>query len=128
LRRALIIDAVASGSMGLVLWTAAASLEQLLGLPVDLLRYVGAFLVPFAALLVWTALRRRALSGLIRLIVAGNMVWVVASVLLLVSGLIRPTPLGEVFVLAQAAAVLLFAYLEYRALRDTPGPVTGKRA
>lgn len=46
----------------------------------------------------------------------GNVLWVAASVLLLVSGVVNPTLLGEAVVLAQAAAVLLFAYLEYSGL------------
>ena len=51
LRRALFLDAAASGGMGLLLLVAAGPLAGLLGLPLSLLRSVGVFLVPFAAML-----------------------------------------------------------------------------
>jgi hypothetical protein len=117
LKRALLLDATASGGMGLILVLAAAPLVGVLGLPLDLLRYVGVFLVPFAGLLVWIATRRVVPLGLVAAVVIGNLLWVVASVALLLSGWANPTVLGEVFVLAQAAAVLLFAYLEFTAVR-----------
>jgi len=116
LRRALLLDAAASGAMGLLFLIAAGSLSGLFGLPLPLVRSVGVFLIPFAAGLLWIATRSYAPAALIRTIVVGNVLWVVASVFLLVSGVVNPTLLGEAFVLAQAAAVLLFAYLEYSGL------------
>lgn len=112
--------------MGLLLLAAGSALEPLLGLPVDLLRGVGAFLIPFAATLVWVSSRRAA--GLVRAIVWGNVLWVVASIVLLVSGLVQPTVLGEVFVLVQAAAVAGFAYLEQRGLRRAQASLIPERA
>ena len=117
LRRALLIDAAASGAMGLLLALAAGPLSGLLGLPIDLLRWPGVALVPFAALLVWVAPRAHVSRGLVGTIVAGNVLWVVASVLLLVSKLVTPTGVGEVFMLVQAVAVAVFAFLEYDGLR-----------
>ncbi|MGQ0639777.1 MAG: hypothetical protein ACT4P6_03255 [Gemmatimonadaceae bacterium] len=117
LKRALLLDATASGGMGLLLVLAAGSLERLLGLPRDLLSYVGLFLLPFAGLLLWVATRRTPATSLVAAIVVGNVLWVAASVALLLSDLVNPTVLGEAFVIAQAAAVTLFAYLEYAAVR-----------
>ena len=117
LKRALLVDAIASGGMGLLLIVAATPLARLFGLPLDLLRYVGVFLVPFTGVLVWLATRNVAPAGLVLAVVIGNVLWVVASVALLISGWVNPTVLGETFVLAQAAAVLLFAYLEFNAAR-----------
>ena len=116
LKRALLLDAAASGAMGVLFVLAAGSLAGLLGLPVVLLRYVGVFLIPFAAALLWIATRAATAAPLIMAIVVGNVLWVAASVLLLVSGVVNPTLLGEAVVLAQAAAVQLFAYLEYSGL------------
>jgi len=127
LRRALLVDAAASGTMGLVMLLAASPLESLFGLPTSLLRPVGLFLIPFAAFLVWLAQRADSLRGLVRAVVVGNILWVLASVLLLVSGLVTPTAIGTLFVLAQAAAVVVFAALEYRALLAIvrfPSPAT----
>ncbi len=117
LRRALLLDAAASGTMGVLLLLAAGPVAQPLGLPVSLLRWAGVTIVPFAALLVWVARRANLPRDLVRTIVGANALWVIGSVLLLASGWVRPTALGELFVLLQAAAVAGFAYLEYRGLR-----------
>jgi hypothetical protein len=113
LRRALLLDAAASGAMGALLLVAAGPLESRLGLPASLLYWVGALLIPFAGLLIWIASLAPPPHGVVRAIVGGNALWVVASVLLLASGSVAPTRLGVLFVLAQAAAVALFAYLEH---------------
>ena len=70
------------------------------------------FDVPFAAFLVWLAPRASERQGVVRLIVAGNLLWVVASILLLVSGSVDLTPFGTAFVVLQAVVVAVFAYLE----------------
>ena len=116
LRRALLLDAAASGAMGAILLLAAGPLEPLLGLSAGLLRWAAAVLVPFTALLTWVAGRARAPRGIVRAIIGGNVLWTVGSVLLLASGRVTPTRLGVLFVLAQAAAVAAFAYLEYHGL------------
>ena|SRR5690348_13598959 len=116
IRRALLIDATASGATGFLLAAGAAQLEPVLGLPVDLMRSVGIFLIPFAAFLAWLAPRALKVRGLLWAIVIGNMLWVLASVLLLESGWVTPTTPGTAFVAVQAVAVAVFAYLEYRAV------------
>jgi hypothetical protein len=86
---------------------------------------VGVLLIPFAGFLVWLAPRASDLRGIVRSVVVGNVLWVVASVLLLVSGRVAPTTFGTVFVVLQAAVVAVFAYLEHRAaVRDDAGHVT----
>src|SRR5688572_27182994 len=120
LRRAPLLDAMASGAMGVLLLLGAGPLEPLLGLPGGLLRGVGLLLIPFAAVLVWLAPRASALRSVVRTVVVANGLWVLASILLLVSGAVAPTGLGTLFVALQAAAVAVFAHLEYRAVaRDT---------
>ena len=114
--RLLLIDAATCGTMGVLLLLAARSLDVMLGLPASLLRSVGLVLVPFAVLLVWLAPRAVALRQAVRLVVGGNVLWVIASVLLLVSGEVDPTPLGTLFIAAQAAVVALLAILEHRAV------------
>jgi peptidoglycan/LPS O-acetylase OafA/YrhL len=112
LRRVLLVDATASGGMAVLFLLAAGALESLLGLPSTLLRGVGLFLIPFAAFLVWLAPRASERQAVVRFVAAGNVLWIVASVLLLVSGRVNPTPLGTGFVVLQALAVAIFAYLE----------------
>ena len=122
LRRALLIDAAASGAMGLMVLLGAGLLDQALALPASLLRAVGVGLVPFAGLLVWIARRTPVPLGLARVVVAGNALWVVASVALLLSDAVAPTRLGVLFVLAQAAAVAVFAWLEHAGVRQAAVP------
>jgi hypothetical protein len=119
IRRALLLDATASGLTGFLLLAGAGKLEALLGLPVNLMRGVGLFLIPFAAFLTWLAPRAPESRGLVWSVVIGNVLWVLASIVLLESGLVAPTTLGTAFVVAQAIAVAVFVYFEYRAIART---------
>ena len=114
LRRLLLVDATTSGAMAVLFLIAASPLESLLGLPASLLRGVSVVLIPFAGFLVWLAPRASELRGTVRSIVVGNLLWVVASLVLLVSGRVALTTLGTLFVILQAAVVAVFAYLEHR--------------
>jgi Na+/melibiose symporter-like transporter len=117
LARALRLDAAASGAMGLLLAVGAPALQPMFGLPTSLLRAVGVFLLPFAVALLLLAPRANRALGPVRLIIAGNLLWIAASVVVVVATRGTITLLGEAFVLGQAAAVALFVYLEARALR-----------
>ena len=118
LRHALLVDAAASGGMGLLLAVGHRFLANVLGLPAGLLFWAGLFLVPFAAFLVWVARKTAIPQGLVRFIVAGNVLWVIASIAIAPAGIVEPTGLGLAFLIAQAAAVIVFVILEYRGLRQ----------
>jgi hypothetical protein len=122
LRNALLLDAAATGATGLLLIGGAGLLEGLLGLPAGLMRSAGLVLIPFVAFVAWAGTRAPAPQGAVALIIAVNVLWVVASVCLLLSGLVAPTLLGYAFVLAQAVAVALFAELQYVGLKRS-GPL-----
>lgn len=117
LRRVLWLDAASCIGMGLMLAALAVPLARWFGLPEVMLREVGLFLIAFAALVAVLALRRASPRLLFWLVVAGNALWALDSVLLLVSGWVAPTLLGGVFVVAQALVVALLAELEYAGLR-----------
>jgi hypothetical protein len=117
IRRALVLDAVASGTMGLLLLFGAGMLAETFGLPMELLRWTGVILVPFAANLVWIATRPSISPESVRAIVVVNVLWAIGTPLLLVTSWVQPTILGDLFVLVQAAVVAGFAYLEHRASR-----------
>jgi hypothetical protein len=76
---------------------------------------VGAGLVclAYAAALVVLVTRTTTSRGAAMAVVAGNGVWVAASLWLLVSGLVTPTLAGHGFVLMQAAAVLGLAVVQW---------------
>ena len=121
LRRILIVDAVTSGASGIAMFAFADLFASLLQLPVELVREAGLILLPFAAFVGFVASRREPARVAVWTIIALNAVWVVDSILLLFTGWVAPNALGYVFVIAQAAMVLVFADLEYRGLkRSTP--------
>jgi hypothetical protein len=113
LRAVLRLDAVASGALGLAATTGAGVLDTALGLPSSLLLGVGVFLVVYAAGLVALAGRPTIPRPATWVVVLGNSAWVLASLGLAVGAWERLTVLGAVVVLAQAAAVAVFADLQY---------------
>lgn len=117
LRNVLHADALISGAAGLLMMLGAPLLSPLLELPAQLLFWAGLVLVPFVAMLVVIA-RRATVSKLVMIdIIAINVLWVVASFGLLVSGVVAPNALGIAFVVAQALAVAVFAELHFIGIR-----------
>jgi hypothetical protein len=117
LRKALLADALLSGITGLGLALAAAYLATPFGLAVGLLRWSGLILIPFAVFVARLGTRDRIQRPLVFAVVACNGLWALDSVLLLVTGWIEPTVLGEVFVVGQALVVAVLAELEFIGLR-----------
>lgn len=117
LRRVLIVDALSSGAMGVAMLALADVFASLLQLPVELIREAGIILLPFAAFVGFVASRREPVRIAVWAIIALNIVWVVDSILLLFTGWVVPNALGYVFVIAQAAVVLVLADFEYLGLK-----------
>ncbi len=117
LRRALLTDGVVSGAVGLLMTLAADPLAGLLGLHATLLRWAGISLLPFAAVLVYLAMRSTIPRPAAWAVVGCNLLWVAASFGLLVTGWTDPTAFGYVFVIGQAVAVICLAELQYVGLR-----------
>lgn len=117
LRRLLAFDAITSGAMGLKLVVGAGLVAPWLGLPEPLLRIAGLVLLPFAVAVAVLAARAPSSRGAVMAIAAVNALWVVASLGLLVSGLVAPTLFGMVFVAAQAIVVAVFAHFQLTAVR-----------
>ncbi|WP_442578485.1 hypothetical protein ACSBOB_23535 [Mesorhizobium sp. ASY16-5R] len=117
LRNALLADAAFSGAGALLMAGGAALLSPLLGLPQPLLLWAGVVLVPWT-ILVAALSRRPSISRLMLVDVIGiNIVWAVVSIGLLFTGAVSPTMLGYASVIAQAAAVGLFAELQVIGMR-----------
>ncbi len=96
-------------ALGVALVAFTAPLSSLLGLPPALLFWAGLVLFPSAAAMLLAAWRP---SGVFAwLVVGGNVAWVVASVAVLM--LATPTAIGGAFLVAQAAAVAVLAWLEW---------------
>jgi hypothetical protein len=117
LRNALLLDAAATGATAVLLIAGAGLLDGLLGLPVALMREAGLILMPFVAYVAWVGTREAPSRAAVGTIIAVNVLWVVASICLLVGNWVSPTVLGYAFVVAQAAVVALFAELQYAGLK-----------
>jgi hypothetical protein len=77
---------------------------------------VGVFLAAYAAALWFVGSRPRVSRPAVWVVVVGNLLWVAASVVA-IAGWWSPTAVETAFVLAQAAAVALFAELQFTGLR-----------
>jgi hypothetical protein len=117
LRRVLLLDAVSSGGMGLLALLFTTPIAGLLNLPVGLLTQVGLVLLPFAAFLGYLVSRPAPSRLGVWIVIGLNVLWVIDSVLILVTGWVEPNALGYAVVIGQALAVGVFAELEYVGLR-----------
>lgn len=116
LRFILLFDAAACLGMGALLVGLAGPLAGLLAMPAPLLFWAGMILFPVALFMGVVALWLPGNQPAVMLVILGNVLWVVACVVLL-AGLITPNALGVAFVLGQAVFVAVLARLEQLALR-----------
>jgi hypothetical protein len=117
LRRSLQLDAVASGVLGVLLGAAGPALDELLGIPVAVLVPVGLFLAAYAASLWIIGARHHVPVPAVWAVIIGNLLWVAASLVIVVAGWWSPSAAGTALVLGQAAAVVLFAVLQFLGVR-----------
>lgn len=117
LPRLLLVDAASCAALGALLALVPTPVAGLTALPPALLLGAGLSLLPVAAFIAWVATRTPVPVAGVRVVVAGNLLWVAASLVLLVSGWIAPNALGTAFVAGQALVVALLAGLEHAALR-----------
>ena len=124
LRGALWADAVASGLLGLLMAAATASLASWLQLPERLLSHAGLFCVVYGLFVGWMASRETLPRALVFVVIVGNALWTLGSAALLAGQIVTPNFLGYLFVAAQAAAVGVFAELQYIGLRRSAAGAT----
>ncbi len=117
LRTILAIDAATCLAMGVLLLAAATPVATLTGLPPGLLFYAGGVLLPIAAFIAILSVMAVPPRAAIVLVVAGNAAWVLTSLLLPLSGLVRPNAVGIAFLAGQALVVAVLAKLEADAIR-----------
>jgi hypothetical protein len=117
LRTVIAADAVACGLMGAGFTFDASLLAGPLGLSPAVMQPVGLFLLVYAAGLAVLAARPVLPRRAVWVLVAFNLAWAVESLAAVALGLVQPTPLGVGFVVAQAAAAVVVADLQYVILR-----------
>jgi hypothetical protein len=117
LRIILRVDAATCIATGLLLTIGADVIAGLTSIPAQLSFYAGLSLFPIALLIGFAATRPTIVPPLVWLVIAGNVLWVAASLWLAFAGPIAPNAIGTAFILVQAAAVALLAELEFFGLR-----------
>lgn len=113
-RRALwlLVDALVSGASGVVLVGAGTLLDDPLGPSAAALTGFGIFFLVYAAALVLLARAGAPVAG-VRLVVVGNLLWVVASVAVAVTGSLGMTGAGRVATVIQAIVIALIAGIQF---------------
>jgi hypothetical protein len=118
LRAALRLDAVVTAANGAAYLALAGPVGDLLGMPASFLRALGAFLVVFAAAVLVTGMSERPAPAAVLAIIALNVIWVVDSLVVLVTGAYDPTTVGSVWIALQALTVAGFAALQLAGRRQ----------
>jgi hypothetical protein len=126
LRRILLFDAALSGVSGLALVLGAGPLGERFDLPVALLVGAGLVTLPWAAALIYLATRPTLPRTAVLAVIGLNLLWVVDSIALVLTGWVEPNALGYTFVVVQALAVALIAEFQCVALRRSA--MTGRGA
>jgi hypothetical protein len=119
-RLALGADALITGVNGVAYVAAAGLLDGPLGVEASTMRPIGAFLIAFAGLVGLLALARRPAPAAVRTVIAANVVWVGASLIVLAGGWLEPSTIGGIWIGLQAVVVGGFAALQAAALRHQP--------
>ncbi|MEU3572089.1 hypothetical protein AB0E96_27235 [Kitasatospora sp. NPDC036755] len=115
-RGSLALDALVTGGNGLAYLALSGPLGELLGAGRGTVAEVGLLLLGYALAVGALAARRRPPVSLVRAVIDLNLAWVVLSLVAMELWL-EPTTAGFVWIPAQAAAVALFAALQFAALR-----------
>ncbi|NJM81134.1 MAG: hypothetical protein HC844_00395 [Tabrizicola sp.] len=123
LQTILVFDAATCAAMGMLLVFASGPIAGLTAIPGSLLFLAGLLLLPIAVFMAVFARIANVPAWAVQVIVAGNLLWVLGSVLLPVTGLIAPNGLGWLFLMVQAAIVALFAGLEWAARQHSAATV-----
>jgi hypothetical protein len=118
LRRAIQGNSVFSTISGVLLAVYSGPIDTLLGLGSPIaLTILGGLILVGAALLAWVALQPTIDRGSARAIVALDVTWVIASALLLVTGVLNLSVAGDWVIGGVGIVVGDFALLEYFGLR-----------
>lgn len=116
LRRVLALDAAVTAGNGLIYGAAAGPVGRLLDVSPDLLTGLGIFLLAYGAAVGYLASRPVPPNGWVRVVVAANVAWVVASLGALLFGWLDPSTAGTVWIPLQATVVAGFAALQVAGL------------
>lgn len=118
LKQVLLLNALSSGLTGLLLLIMPKPIAEIFEVSAsEPFMVTGAFLVLFALLVGYAATRPLPAASLVKAIIFLDCLWVLASVLLLLSGMFHMSQWGYLLIAGVAAWVGLMAYLQYAGLR-----------
>lgn len=111
------LDSMISAGFGLALIAFNELLATATGIPTTALVSLGVVALAWAAAMSWSVREPQRLYTMLRVGLAGNIVWVLASFAVLLAGAWTLTPLGVALVIANALAVEAIAFGQWRAIR-----------
>ena len=115
-RKLVLLDALTCFVMGVALLTLGRFVADVTRLPIELVFWAGASLMPIAIFMAATGWLNRAPKWAAWIVVIGNAGWVLASLAILLFGIVSPNVAGWVFMIGQAAVVAVMTKLESTAL------------
>ena len=121
LRCALLTDALVTAASALMLIAFASDLAAWLGIPAVFQRYLGLALLPYAAVVGYLGARQQISPTAVSTVIGCNVAWAAASIAVLFTTWLQPTPLGVGFVIAQALIVAALAELQWFGMRRSVG-------
>ena len=117
------LDALASGALGVLLLVLVKPAEDELGMPIGFTVASALLMIGWAAFVGWVSIEAR--RPLVKEVIALNVVYVAASLLIAVEDWVALKDLGVAFVLVQGLAVLgltVGQFIGFRADDRTPVP------
>lgn len=120
LRMAIRLDAIISGLMGIVGVPFAHQIAEISGTTPSFEYSVGAFFIAYGVV-VYALSRKEHIRRLGSILVAGNLVYSVATVVAVLAGVFPLTSTGVVLMLGSGVYTLVMADLQYIGLRRLEG-------
>lgn len=117
LRTSLVLDGVASGLSGVLIAALTGVLDTVLGASTTLLLDIGLFFVAYGAAVLVIGTRNVINRTAAAAVAAANLLWTMASVVVLIAGTLSLTTLGVVTALVLAVVTTVFAELQITGLR-----------
>ena len=124
LRYALLADALATTTTALMLIAFGSDLAGWLGIPAVVQRYLGLAFLPYAAVVGYLGSRRQVSPAAVWTVIGCNVAWAAASIAVLFTTWLQPTPLGAGFVVAQALIVAALAEFQWFGMRRAGTPMS----
>lgn len=128
LKNAFLADAAATGALAALHLARPQGVTGLLDLPEALLQGTGLFMVGYVLMLLGLAASRSLWRPLVLFVVVGNVLWALASIDIVVLGLVEPSGWGIAYVMLQALGTLGLAWLQYLGLKKSPAAAPARVA